>query len=1083
MNNTKTIKSGIKDNRKRGSVLNFLKENITDNSSLSFVSAYFTIYAYQLLKKELQNIKELNFLFGEPTFIKSIDPNTNEQISYQIKDENINIINKLYQKPLANECSNWIKEKVQIKSIKESGLLHGKMYHITSSNGIETALIGSSNFTQKGLGGSKNSNIELNIEVQDKRDIQDLYNWFNDLWYDENLTYDVKDDVLKYLKQLYINNPPELIYYKTLYQIFEKYLNEETSFDNIETEQFTETTIWQTLFDFQKDGVKSAINKINKHNGCIIADSVGLGKTYEALAIIKYYEQRNNRVLVLCPKKLKNNWTKYTENLKINPFNNDKFRYDVLCHTDLSREQGYSGNINLAEIYWGNYDLLVIDESHNFRNNKSSKKGKLSRYDKLLNEVIQNGRNTKVLLLSATPVNNSLEDLRNQLYFITANNDNAFKMSLNIPSLKNLISRTKKEFKNWSTKENRTQETLLNSLNADFFNLLDELTIARSRKHIQKYYKETINKIGQFPNRCKPESIYSRIDTLDNFLSYDEINEKILEYKLSIFSPTKYLKDNCKHKYKNQTNLEQFTQETREKFLIGMMKSNLLKRLESSIYSFRITLQNTLNKIDILKDKINNLQEYEYEEENIYNEDDIDVPFTYDNFWVGKKLKYNLKDLKTNEWLKDIEKDEKELRFLYSKTKEIDFKRDAKLQELLKIIINKIKNPTKNKLSKNNKKILIFTAYSDTAQYLYENIKPIVKNKYQTNIALVTGSNTQTTFGNNNYEEILINFSPISKERNNTQHDEIDILIATDCISEGQNLQDCDYLINYDIHWNPVRLIQRFGRIDRIGSINNNIKMFNFWATDDLDKYINLKHRVEDKMMLSDISATNADNILQQNEINDILTQDLKYREKQLKKMKEEILDLEDFDDNVSLTDFSLEDFRIELLHYIQQNQEKLKKLPLGINAVTTHIKQNNNQKINFDSGVIFCLKHKNASSFNNRINPLQPYFLVYITFDNTIKYTFVNSKKILEIYRILCIGEEKANDKLYELFEEQTNKNQNLELFVELLKSATKTIKEKFETKTFSNLFTSKNFIMSNKENFISSLDDFELITWLVII
>lgn len=1082
MNNT--ISSSIKDNRNRGSVGDFLKEKISQNSSLAFVSAYFTIYAYEALRNNLENIDKLHFLFGEPTFVKAIDPNSAELRQYKIENEKIELKNRLKQKKIAKDCSEWIKNKVKIKSIKQSGLLHGKMYHITDSNKNESAILGSSNFTSKGLGFAKNSNIELNLEVQDKRDIQDLKNWFYEVWEDNNLTEDVKPKVLKYLEQLYADNPPELLYFKTLYHLFEKYLDEKNSFDDIETQkQYTDTAIWQKLFEFQKDGVKSAINKINKHNGCIIADSVGLGKTFEALAIIKYYEQRNHRVLVLCPKKLRNNWVKYTKNLTTNPLIEDRFRYDVLCHTDLSRESGKSGDIELSEIYWENYDLLVIDESHNFRNNNPGRKGKQSRYEKLLNEVIKKGRKTKILLLSATPVNNSLEDLRNQLYFITADTDNAFQYTLNIPSLKSLISRTKKEFIKWSVQENKTQENLLNSLNADFFNLLDELTIARSRKHIQKYYKENLLQIGEFPKRHKPESIYSEIDTNKEFPSYDEINDRILEYKLSLFTPTKYLKEGCEEKYKSKTDIAQFTQESREKFLIGMMKSNFLKRLESSVNSFRITLGNTLDKMNVLKDKIKNLSEYDFDEGSIYDEDEFDdIPQVKDEFLIGKKLKYDLRDIKTDEWLIDIEKDEKELRYLHDKAYNITPDRDAKLQTLLKKITTKIQNPTKNDLEHDNKKVIVFTAFSDTAKYIYDSIKDIIKTQYNTNIALVTGAGTETTFGKNDYEEILTNFSPLSKDRI-PDVEQIDILIATDCISEGQNLQDCDYLINYDIHWNPVRLIQRFGRIDRIGSHNPYIKMVNFWATDDLDKYIKLKRRVEDKMMLSDISATNADNILRPDEVNDILKQDLKYRENQLKRMKEEILDLEDFDENVSLTDFSFEDFRVELLHYIQKNKEKLKNLPIGINAVTSREVKVGDKITNFYEGVIFCLKQKNSSELSNKINPLQPYFLVYITFNNEIKYTFVNSKKILEIYRVLCLGKEKADSYLYELFDQQTDYGNHLEQFDDLLYSAIAKIKERFEIKAFSGLFSSKTFVMPNKENQINSIEDFKLITWLVII
>ncbi len=1080
----KIITSGIKDNRNRGSVGNFLKEKIDFDCNLAFVSAYFTIYAYEALRTELNKIDKLEFLFGEPSFIKSIDPMKNELRNFKIENGNIELKNILQQKRIAKDCSNWFKDKAEIKSIKQSGLLHGKMYYIKNSNNNESAILGSSNFTQRGLGFSKNSNIELNLEIQDRRDLQDLKQWFYEIWNDKTLVEDVKNDVLKYLEQLYKNNPPEILYFKTLYHIFEQYLEDKNTFEDIETQkQYTETAVWQKLFEFQKDGVKAAINKIHKHNGCIIADSVGLGKTFEALAVIKYFEQRNHRVLVLCPKKLKGNWTKYNQNYENNIFREDNFRFDVLCHTDLSRNSGCSGDIDLSSLYWENYDLLVIDESHNFRNNNPGRKGKQSRYERLLNDVIKKGRKTKILLLSATPVNNTLEDLRNQLYFITAGNDNAFQQSLDISSVKNLISKAKQEFLKWSKLPNKSQEELLNILHSSFFLLLDELTIARSRKHIKKYYKENLAKIGNFPKRLKPESVYSDIDLKNEFPPYDEINDRILEYKLSLFTPSKYVKEEFKHLYKSDTDIRQFTQVDREKFLIGMMKSNFLKRLESSVNSFKLTLGNTLTKIDNIKEQISYLSSYDIEEIEIYDEDDEDFQ---SEFLVGRKLKYDLRHLNTNDWLYDIENDEKELRYLYRVADAIGAKRDAKLQELIKKIKYKVENPTTNNLGKENKKVIVFTAFSDTAKYIFNNIKNLVKNELNINIALVTGSYSETTFGKNEYDEILTNFSPLSKERN-SQSVEIDVLIATDCISEGQNLQDCDYLVNYDIHWNPVRLIQRFGRIDRIGSYNTNIKMVNFWATDDLNKYINLKHRVEDRMVLADLSATGTDNILRPEEIEDVkeaIAQDLKYREKQLKKMKEEILDLEDFDENVSLTDFTLEDFRLELLRFIEANKTLLQNMPNGTNAVVSkEITMSEDKTINIADGVIFCLKQKTTSKANKYINPLQPYFLVYITFDNVIKYTFANAKKILEIFRALCFGKTEADDKLYELFDQQTDYGKNMEQFSDLLYSAISKIKEKFDTKMYSNLFNTKGVVIPENNKRINSADDFELLTWLVIV
>lgn len=887
------IKSSIKDNRKRGKVSDFLSEHIEKNSMLRIVSAYFTIYAYDKLKDKLNNINELKFLFGEPRFARSVDPQKQETKIFKIEDEEVKLTNKLMQKGIAKDCANWIKNKAQIRSIKQSGLLHGKMYHITSLSSIENAIIGSSNFTVKGLGLSEKSNIELNLEINDRRDLEDLKHWFEDIWNDDSLTEDVKNDVLGYLEQLYQNNSPELVYFKTLFHIFEKYLEDNSELENFEAQtQFTESIIWNRLFEFQKVGVRAAINKMNKYNGCIIADSVGLGKTFEALAVIKYYEQRNHqRVLVLCPKKLKENWTRYSQNYNSNILEKDKFNYDVLCHTDLSREEGHSGNIDLSRLNWENYDLIVIDESHNFRNNAPGRHGKQSRYEKLF-KAICSGRHSKVLLLSATPVNNTLKDLRNQLEFITAGNDSAFNIDLKIPSLRSLLKQAQQKFTEWSKLPNKDQNKLLDMLSASFFLILDELTIARSRKHIKKFFSSDMEIIGKFPERSKPISKYSDIDIDNEMDSYDKINEKIEEYELSIFKPSKHVKKEFEHIYKEKLTLQQFTQENREKFLIGMMKSNFLKRLESSVNSFKITLGNTIRKIDNLITKIEQFGEIvdvDFDIEN-YDEEDSELEDLKESFLVGKKFKYDLKHINREAWLTDLRRDRGKLNELYLKVDRITAERDAKLRDLKELIQNKINNPTKTKNNTPNKKVIVFTAFSDTAEYIYENIIHLIKDKLNTNIALVTGSYTKTTFGTNKYEDILVNFSPKSKERSKEAEKEIDVLIATDCISEGQNLQDCDYLINYDIHWNPVKLIQRFGRIDRIGSINDKIQMVNFWPTEDLNKYIKLRNRVEARMALVDISATNADNILSKEEIEDAINNDLKYREKQLRRLIETLL-------------------------------------------------------------------------------------------------------------------------------------------------------------------------------------------------
>ena len=531
-------------------------------------------------------------------------------------DEHLELAKRLKQKQIAKECADWISSKVDIRSVKQSNLLHGKMYH-TSIDGVDDAIIGSSNFTVKGLGLGSTNNIELNLEVNDKRDRLDLNTWFEEIWNDEGLVEDVKEEVLLYLEQLYQNHSPEFIYYKTLFHIFEKFLLDQDMEDLLaEQSQLIDTIVWKMLYEFQKDGVKGAINKILTHGGCIIADSVGLGKTFEALAIIKYFELRNQRVLVLCPKKLRENWTNYQaqNNSELNPLLNDRFSYTVLSHTDLSRDTGFSGDINLEIINWGNYDLVVIDESHNFRNNTPGKKDEAgilirkSRYQRLMEDIIQSGVKTRVLLLSATPVNNTLQDLRNQIYFITENIDDAFHETMGIISLKDTLATAQRTFTRWADKqENRKSQELLDRLSSAFFKLLDALTIARSRKHIKKYYQESIAKMGRFPKRLKPISISPAIDKEGKFPSYDKLNAEISNYQLSLFNPSKYVREEFKSLYDDRA-FPHFSQEDREYYLIAMMRINFLKRLESSVYSFTLTMIRTIEKIEALEARIHKFE-------------------------------------------------------------------------------------------------------------------------------------------------------------------------------------------------------------------------------------------------------------------------------------------------------------------------------------------------------------------------------------------------------------------------------------------------------------------------------------------
>jgi superfamily II DNA or RNA helicase len=1115
--------SGLRDNYSRGTVGDFLRDAIAPGAKLSVVTAYFTIYAYERLRGTLDGIDRMRFLFGEPRFARDIDPDKADTKAFLIENGGLSLGNALTQKAVARACADWMRDKVDIRSIRQSNLLHAKMYAVENppeSERENNAILGSSNFTVRGLGlGTQGNNIELNLVVDSHRDRTDLRRWFDGIWNDKSLVEDVKDKVLAYLEQLYENRSPEFIYYKTLFHIFEKYLDEQKR-DGFwdDTSRLTDTQIWNTLFPFQQDGVKGVINKIKRHDGCILADSVGLGKTFEALAVIKYFEQRNDKVLVLCPRKLRENWTVYQASnaSKLNPFPQDRFGYTVLSHTDLSREKGMAGGVDLEQINWGNFDLVVIDESHNFRNNARGKRGEdgevlsESRYEKLMRGVLQSGARTKVLLLSATPVNNDLKDLRNQIYLITGEKDEAFAgaESLGVASVKNVLKTAQQTFTQWADqakhtgKERRTAE-LLEKLNSAFFTLLDGLTIARSRKHIQTYYADALEQVGQFPKRAKPHSIYAaQVDTEGRFPAYDALNQEITGYTLALFKPSQYVRPEFAKLYEDEK-VSNFSQQKRENYLAGMMKVNFLKRLESSVFSFAVTMHRTVEKIEEVEKKIDAFlaagaaagadsiaaQDWmqdigEEEGEGDLSDGDEELA---EALQVGVKRKFQLAHLDLKRWRRDLEADRKRLQRLHTVAAAVDVAQDAKLAELKQLLREKAQNPTRTTDGHENRKALVFTAFADTARYLYDALSDWARKELGVHIALVTGGTggNAATLAPTDFNSILTNFSPRAKRRAQVpslpQDQEIDILIATDCISEGQNLQDCDLVVNYDIHWNPVRLIQRFGRIDRIGSRSPAVKMVNFWPTDDLNQYIDLKNRVEARMALVDVTATGYDGLLNPEEIEDLVKTDLNFRDKQLLRLKDEVLDLEDMTETVSLSEFTLDEFRIDLLNFLQENRKKLEAAPLGLYAcvpapVLTHPQ--------LQPGVVFCLRQRDALAGRDseRVNPLAPHFLVYVRDTGEVRYNFTHARQVLEIFRLLCSGATSAFDDLCDAFDRDTSNGQDMAKYSKLLEDAVAAIAQQFQKRNVSNLFSGRGGKLTDAGKHVSRSDDFELITWLVL-
>lgn len=1114
--------SGIRDNHTRGCVADFLSSKIRDGSHLSIVSAYFTIYAYEAMKESLERIEHLEFLFGEPTFVNRLDPDKTERRAFVIDSDHLELATRLQQKRVAKDCASWIERKVDIRTITQANLLHGKMYHI-DNGGVEDAILGSSNFTVSGLGlGASGNNIELNLVVDSTRDRAELKQWFVELWNNTNLVRDVKEDVLRYLRKLYANQSPQFLYYLTLFHLFRHYLDGTRDMDeSLRRIALPDTHIWKALFSFQKDGAKAAINKILDYNGCILADSVGLGKTYTALAVIKYFELRNERVLVLCPKKLTRNWTIYRNPSSLNPFSDDKFRYDVLHHTDLSRDTGVVNGLHLDTLNWGAYDLVVIDESHNFRNNKlatqsvGSKPDRRSRYQRLMEDIITAGVRTKVLLLSATPVNNQLADLRNQISFVAggdvARNDTAdaaFSEKLAIPSVKETTRIAQTHFTNWAKRPPGQRKTrdLIAAIGGDFFKLLDGLSIARSRSQIATYYAGEISKLGGFPQRPPPKAVHAQIDLEQRYLSFEQLDHEISALRLALYHPSSFLRDDLpadiRAAYENKI-LGSFTQEGRERILIAMMKVNFLKRLESSVDSFRLTLQRTIEKIDRLEERIIAFEKHvdtnpEIDYDSLTPDQFDDPDIEAEDFTIGGRRRIHLAHLKLPEWLKAVRNDRTQLQFLLEKTQAVTTKRDGKLLELKKIIEAKLRHPTINRDGKPNRKVLVFTAFADTARYLHRHLTAWAREEQGVHLALVCGDGgNAASLGRTDYDDILTNFSPIAKRRADqtgrfeNQAEEIDLLIATDCISEGQNLQDCDLLVNYDIHWNPVRIIQRFGRIDRIGSRNTAVQLVNFWPVADLDHYLGIKLRVEARMALVDLAATQTDNLLDPGQLEDLIKEDLLFRDRQLKRLKDEILDLEDLDDSVSLTDFSLDEFRLDLLRYLEANREALEDAPDGTYAV---VPTKSDLFSRVQPGVLFCLRHRGvplpqptqASKpvDSSKLNPLGPYYLVYVHDDGIVRFGFAQPKESILLFRDLAAGEPAAFERLCDIFDERTRDGAEMNHYDELLKRALASIEHTFQRRAATSLLASRAALLPTAvETPTSSGQDFDLVTWLVIV
>lgn len=1073
-----------------------LKRTLGRKGRLKIAASCFSLYAYEVLCKELKSLEAFEFLFTEPAFLPDEDaerpekerreffiPRQQRESSLYGTEFEIHLRNKLTQRAIARECADWIRRKAAFRSNRTQAPM--PQFACVCSPEGETVYSGIQGFTAVELGYQKDDAVSRMINCLDERPITSQYlTLFDQMWSNADLVQDVTETVCDHIASVYAENAPEHVYFLMLYHIFREFL-EDVDEDVLPNDRtgYQNTLIWQKLFNYQRDAATGIINKLETYNGCILADSVGLGKTFTALAVIKYYELRNKSVLVLCPKKLAENWVTYTQNLKTNILLQDRFNYDVLFHTDLSRTSGKTLGIDLAKLNWGNYDLVVIDESHNFRNNDTYK-DKETRYQRLMRRIIKEGVKTRVLMLSATPVNNRFTDLRNQLALAYEGHSAQLSDKLrNTRSIEEIFRQAQAAFNAWSRlpPEERTSQAILDTLDYDFFKLLDSVTIARSRKHIQTFYDT--RDIGPFPERLKPLSYRCPLTSRADVPSLNAIFQELSRLELAVYAPLNYLLPSRAARYEAMydTRLggrKVLRQADRERSLQALMTTNLLKRLESSVEAFRLTLGALLQNCERALERVaafrqSGKADFAVERQTDAWEEDEELAGFSDTAVMGGKISIDLADMDTLRWERDLAADQARLARLLEQMRSISPADDDKLQHLRRLIADKMAHPINGQRDSGNKKVLVFTAFADTARYLYAQLAPLLRAQ-GAHCALITGqgspkSTLKTSYG---FSELLTLFAPQAKSKALLLPDEpaeIDVLIATDCLSEGQNLQDCDYLVNYDIHWNPVRIIQRFGRIDRIGSPNARIQLVNYWPDMTLDDYIRLKERVENRMVIADITATGDDNVLTTQ------STDMAYRREQLRRLQDEVIEMEDVRTGVSITDLGLNDFRMDLLHFIRTQGEPV-NAPRGLHAVVP-----SRTETGLLPGAIFALRNRNEGLGIPRQNRLHPYYLLYVGEGGHMLAAHTDVKKVLDVMRAACKGQGAPLREVCRVFNERTDEGRDMTMYSRLLNAAIQSLRESREESDLDSLFTGGR--TTALVDVVSGLNDFELLAFLVVI
>ena len=1127
----------ILDNQNGRNVFDYLRQSLADADSLSAATAYFSIYGYELLKDGLKQLAETRLLLGEPASAAAPDPGRQDAKAFDLTEPgDLEPTFTLTQRGVALDCKNWLRrDGVQARSMKRAGLMHGKAYLAGKDGAIKNGVAGSSNFTKRGLGGGANSNIELNLPSDDPATLAELQAWFDALWNDQERTEDVKQAILDALERLSKNYSPEMVYFKTLYELFRREI-EEAPHIGAARDSLAKSEIWDYLFSFQQDGALTAIDWLNRRNGCILADSVGLGKTYTALAVIKHFESQNQRVLVLCPRRLVRNWQRFQVNASPTQFAADRFTYTLLAHTDVGRESGKGSTqgIELDRFNWGAYDLIVIDESHNFRNASGK------RYQWLMDRAIKAGGKTKVLMLSATPVNTSLDNIKSQIDFITAGDDAAFEKSLGIADVKALLRDAEAQFKRWMGESAQQAATgakpkpqggasakreLMDALGGEFIRLMTSVSVARSRKHLRAVYQADIDKMGDFPKRKPPRNEYpaarANVSKQESAKFYYEIAEALSNLNLALYNPSKYVIGRADGR-----------QEQREYNLVGMMRVNLLKRLESSTCAISATMGRIIAKLNAELTHIDNRQAGERQSltgDAIFTQDDEGDEDAADaeTAAADDASRFDLTALDLDEYRAALQADRDTLADLLAKTLSVQGDDDGKLVQFKADVEHRLANPSAERDGKQSRKLLVFTTFKDTAEYLYAQLKDYLKHDPRFNdakIAMVSGTETHTTFGDgkdNNFDKILDNFAPRARHRDpeDKPSDEgIDILIATDCVSEGQDLQDCDMVLNYDIHWNPVRVIQRFGRVDRIGSPHKTIEMINYWPAKEMKEYLRLEALVVARAALANAAATGVDNALDaespdgsvdhdadarspEERLNDAAVAEFAdYRAKQIQRIKDEALDLEDLEDAPTLTDLSAQFFIDQLRRFLESNKRIIEAMPNGVFAVAPPAAKEDEP----DSRpcVIFCLRRK--GEIDARVKSASaappPFYLVSVYSEpdenGAVKMRLGchRAYDVLRLFSAVAIGKDKPFQAMCDAVDRETEHGAKMEAYNALVQAALADIRERESAAALAGLSAAgggRDFVIPEQPALANAAPangapapaaDFELVTWCII-